>query len=245
MILKVENLHVSVPGKGKVLKGVDLEVERSSVVAIMGPNGSGKSTLVNAIMGNETYEVLDGEIVFEGESILDLPTSERAKRGIFVSFQHPPEIEGVRYSSFLPMILSRYHPEDRSSIVKLRKRMVEVFESVGLGEEFVHRHINVGFSGGEMKKSEIAQMLFVEPKLAILDEIDSGLDVDALKVVSRAINSLRERGTTFVMITHYPRILHHVEPDVVHVLVDGRISMSGGMDLAMRIEEEGYEVVTG
>ncbi len=243
MILKIENLHVKVEGE-MILKGVDLEVQENEVVAIMGPNGSGKSTLVNTIMGNEKYEVVEGDVIFNGESIKDLPTNERAKKGIFVSFQHPPEIEGVRYVNFLPMILSKYHPDDRSTIVSLRKRMIEIFKKVELEEDFLNRYINGGFSGGERKKSEIAQMLFVKPKLVLLDEVDSGLDVDALKIVADAINTLRGEGTTFVIITHYPRILHHVKPDAVHVLMDGKLIASGDMDLATRIEEKGYEVVT-
>ena len=243
MVLEIEDLRVKIKEGGEILKGVDLKVEKGDVVAIMGPNGSGKSTLVNAVMGSDSYEITGGDIRFEGRSIKDLPTHERAKLGIFVSFQNPPDIEGVRYVNFLPMVLMKYHPDDRSTILDLRKKMVGVFERVGLSEDFLNRYLNAGFSGGERKKSEIAQMIFLKPKLAILDEIDSGLDVDALKVISKVIRDLNESGVSFMIITHYPRLLHHIGVSRVYVLMDGEIVAEGDGSLAFEIEEKGYEVV--
>lgn len=242
-MLKVEDLHVRIKGGEKILEGVSLDLEPSKVVAVMGPNGSGKSTLVNAILGSEKYEVESGKILLDGEEITSLPTHERAKRGLFASFQNPPEVEGVRFVTLLPMALQKIHPEDKSSIVALRKRMVESFKRVGLSEDFVSRHVNVGFSGGERKRAEVAQMLFLRPRYALLDEVDSGLDVDALRAISSVINELRKEGTGFLIITHFPRILHHVEPDEVLILKGGRIVERGDMELAMMVEEKGYEVV--
>ncbi len=242
-MLKVKDLVVRLEDGGEILKGINIDVGNSEIVVIMGPNGSGKSTLVNVIMGNEKYEVVDGDILFEGESIKDLPTHERAKKGIYVSFQNPPEIEGVRLSSFIPMVLQRFHPEDNTSIPKLRKMMKESFEMVGLDESFLSRHINVGFSGGEKKRAEIAQLYIVKPKLAILDEIDSGLDVDALKVISKIINDLKESETSFLLITHNPRLIHHIDVSKVYVLVDGRVVKEGDKQLAFEIEDKGYEAV--
>jgi len=242
-MLKIRDLVARLEDGEEILKGVNIDVSSGEIVAIMGPNGSGKSTLVNVIMGNEKYEVVDGDILFEGESIKDLPTHERAKKGIYVSFQNPPEIEGVRLSSFIPMVLQRFHPEDNTSIPKLRKMMKETFEMVGLGESFLSRHINVGFSGGERKRAEIAQLYIVKPKLAILDEIDSGLDVDALKIISKMINDLKAYGTSFLLITHNPRLIHYIDVSKVYILVDGRIVKEGEKPLALEIEEEGYEAV--
>ncbi|MCD6449085.1 MAG: Fe-S cluster assembly ATPase SufC [Thermotogaceae bacterium] len=242
-MLEVKNLAVKLEDGEEILKGVNIDVGDKEIVVIMGPNGSGKSTLVNAIMGNEKYKVIDGDILFEGKSIKDLPTHERAKRGIYVSFQNPPEIEGIRLSSFIPMVLQRFHPEDNTSIPKLRKLMKESFEIVGLNESFLSRYINVGFSGGEKKRAEMAQLYIVKPKLAILDEIDSGLDVDALKVISKIINDLKESGTSFLLITHNPRLLHHIEDSRVYVMVNGMILKEGDKSLAFEVEEKGYEAV--
>ena len=242
-MLEIKDLSVRVKDGKEILKNVNLSIDRSKIVAVMGPNGSGKSTLVNAIMGNRNYEVSSGKIILNGEDITNLPTHERAKRGIFASFQNPPGINGVRYASFLPMALQKLHPDDKSTIVQLRKRMLEVFQKVGLGEEFISRYVNVGFSGGERKRAEIAQMLFLKPRYALLDEIDSGLDVDALNSIAKAILELKEEGTGFLIITHFSRILHLVEPDEVLILKNGKIVESGDMDLVSEIEERGYEVV--
>ena len=242
-MLEVKDLHVKVKDGETVLKGIDLRIEPGKLVAVMGPNGSGKSTLVNAIMGNEKYEVTRGGVFLDGGDITTLPTHERAKLGIFASFQNPPEIKGVRFATFLPMALQKIHPEDDSNIVQLRKMMVEAFERVGLSGDFVSREMNVGFSGGERKRAEVAQMIFLKPRYALLDEIDSGLDVDALKSIASVIKKLKEDGTGFLLITHFARILHHVEPDEVLVLKDGRIVDRGDMSLALKIEELGYEVV--
>ncbi len=243
-MLKIEKLKARLRETGEeILKGVDIEVGKGKIVAIMGPNGSGKSTLVNVIMGNEKFEVISGKIEFDGQDITDLPTHERAKKGIYVSFQHPPEVDGVRLASFIPMVLQKYHPDDDTPIPKLRKMMGETFKRVGLDESFLKRHINVGFSGGEKKRAEVAQLYIIKPKLAILDEIDSGLDVDALKAISSMITELRNSGIGFLLITHYPRLLHHLDVDEVKVMVDGRIVKSGGIDLALEIEDKGYEAV--
>ncbi len=243
-MLRVEKLFAKIRGEDKeILKGVGIEVGKGEIVAIMGPNGSGKSTLVNVIMGNEKYVVTSGKVFLEDEDITSLAPHERAKKGLYVSFQHPPEIDGIRLASFIPMVLQRYHPEDDTPVPKLRKEMGETFKRVGLGSEFLKRHINVGFSGGEKKRAEVAQLYIVKPKVAILDEIDSGLDVDALRVIANMINELKDRGTSFLIITHYPRLLHHLSVDRVHVFVDGRIVKSGGMDLALEVEEKGYEAV--
>ncbi len=242
-MLEIKDLSVKVESEKEILSGVNLSIEEAKVVAVMGPNGSGKSTLVNAIMGNKDYEISSGKIILDGEDITDLPTHERAKRGIFASFQNPPEINGVRYASFLPMALQKIHPDDKSTIVQLRNKMVEIFKRVGLGEEFISRYVNVGFSGGERKRAEIAQMIFLKPRYALLDEIDSGLDVDALNSIAKAILEMKENGTGFLIITHFSRILHLVKPDEVLVLKNGKIVESGDMDLVADIEEKGYEVV--
>jgi Fe-S cluster assembly ATP-binding protein len=242
-LLRTENLSVRVKEGEEILKGIDITVKPSKVVVIMGPNGSGKSTLVNAIMGNEKYELTSGRILLDDEDITHLPTHERAKKGIFVSFQNPPEIKGVRFVTFLPMALQKFHPDDKSNIFQLRKNMVEVFKKVGLSEEFISREMNVGFSGGERKRAEMAQMLFLKPRYALLDEIDSGLDVDALRNISSAINEIKKEGTGFLIITHFARILHYVKPDEVLILKNGEIVARGDLNLALKVEERGYEVV--
>ncbi len=242
-MLEIKDLQVKIKDGEKILEGINLSLDRSKVVVIMGPNGSGKSTLVNAIMGNWKYDITKGSILLDGEDITTLPAYEKAKRGIFASFQTPPEIPGVRYVSFLPMALQKIHPEDKSTIIRLRKEMVGIFKAVGLSEDFISRHINVGFSGGEKKRAEIAQLLFLKPRYALLDEVDSGLDIDALKNISKAITNMREAGTGFLIITHFPRILHHVLPDEVLILKGGKIVERGDRNLASLIEEKGYEVV--
>ncbi len=244
-MLSIENLKVKLKEGDEILKGIDITIGDGEIVAVMGPNGSGKSTLVNAIMLNDKYEITEGKIILDGEDITHLPAHEKAKRGIFVSFQNPPEIEGVRYSSFIPMALQRIKPEDDRPIPKLQKDMVGTFKKVGLNEVFLNRYINVGFSGGERKRAEVAQMILFKPKVAILDEIDSGLDVDALKVISNAITELQKNGTSFLLITHYPRLLHHLDVSKVYVLINGRIVKSDGKELAYEVEEHGYEVVEG
>ncbi|AAD36439.1 MAG: FeS assembly ATPase SufC [Thermotoga sp. 47_83] len=242
-MLRIVNLHAKLRDEDKeILKGVNLEIEKGEVHVLMGPNGSGKSTLANVIMGNPRYIVTEGDIVFEGNSIKDLPPNERAKLGIMMTFQNPYEVEGVKLSQFLITAHRRIHGEDKNYL-ELRKELEETAEKLGLDKDFLERYLNVGFSGGEKKRSEILQSLFLRPKLLILDEIDSGLDVDALRLIANLIARLNEEGVTLLIITHYKRLLDHLKRiDKVHVYVDGRIVTSGGPELADEIEEKGYSL---
>ena len=241
-MLEVKNLHVTVGGKA-ILKGLDLTLGAGEVHAIMGPNGSGKSTLAYVLAGREGYEVTDGSIVYEGRNLLDLAPEERAREGIFLAFQYPVEIPGVGSNSFLKAAVNavRKHrglPEyDAMEFLKLIR---EKRDQIGVAEDMLKRSLNVGFSGGEKKRAEMLQMSLLEPRLAILDETDSGLDIDALKVVAKGINALRAPDRAILMITHYQRLLDYVVPDFVHVLSDGRIAESGGKELALKLEQEGY-----
>ena len=241
-MLEIKNLHVTVDGKA-ILKGLNLRVGAGEVHAIMGPNGSGKSTLAYVLAGREGYEVTDGSILYEGRSLLDLAPEQRAREGIFLAFQYPVEIPGVGSNSFLKSAVNavRKHrglPEyDAMEFLKLIR---EKRDLIGVGEDMLKRSLNVGFSGGEKKRAEVLQMTLLEPRLAILDETDSGLDIDALKVVAKGINALRSPERAILMITHYQRLLDYVVPDFVHVLSDGRIAASGGKELALTLEKEGY-----
>jgi Fe-S cluster assembly ATP-binding protein len=241
-MLDIKNLHVTVDGKA-ILKSLDLTIRPGEVHAIMGPNGSGKSTLAYVLAGRDGYEVTDGSIVYEGRNLLELEPEERAREGIFLAFQYPVEIPGVGSNSFLKAAVNavRKHrglPEyDAMEFLKLIR---EKREQLGVAEDMLKRSLNVGFSGGEKKRAEVLQMALLEPRLAILDETDSGLDIDALKVVARGINALRGPERAILMITHYQRLLDYVVPDFVHVLSDGRIAESGGKDLALKLEREGY-----
>ncbi|HUL07614.1 MAG TPA: Fe-S cluster assembly ATPase SufC [Candidatus Acidoferrum sp.] len=241
-MLDIKNLHVTVDGKA-ILKGLDLKVGAGEVHAIMGPNGSGKSTLAYVLAGREGYEVTDGAVLYEGRNLLDLAPEERAREGIFLAFQYPVEIPGVGSNSFLKAAVNavRKHrglPEyDAMEFLKLIR---EKRDQIGVGEEMLKRSLNVGFSGGEKKRAEVLQMTLLEPRLAILDETDSGLDIDALKVVANGVNALRSPERAILMITHYQRLLDYVVPDFVHVLSDGRIAESGGKELALKLEKEGY-----
>ncbi len=244
-MLKIENLHVSVDGK-KILKGIDLEIKAGEVHAIMGPNGSGKSTLSNVIAGRDGYDVTQGTIHYRGENLLALGPEERAWEGIFLAFQYPVEIPGVNNVYLLKAGLNairkhRGEPEldamDFMSIIREKMKLVDMDESL------VRRSVNEGFSGGEKKRNEIFQMAVLEPKLAILDETDSGLDIDALKVVASGVNKLRSQERAIVMITHYQRLLDYIEPDLVHVLADGRMVKTGDKSLALELEARGYEWV--
>jgi len=241
-MLQIENLHVTVDGR-LILNGINLEVNAGEVHAIMGPNGSGKSTLASVLAGRDGYTITEGRIRFEGEELTQLPAEERARRGIFLGFQYPVELPGVSNLYFLKAALNagRKHrglPEldaiDFLDLAKIKARLV------GLDENLVRRPVNVGFSGGEKKRNEIFQMALLEPKLAILDEIDSGLDIDALKVVSDGVNQLRTPKNATILITHYQRLLHYVVPDRVHVLAGGRIVRGGDRSLAELLEREGY-----
>ncbi len=240
-MLKIENLHVEVDGN-EIVKGLDLEVGRGEIHAIMGPNGSGKSTLANVLMGHPRYEVTEGSITFEGEDVLELEPDERAKMGMFLAFQYPSEVPGVSVANFLRTAVNSVREQDLSPM-EMYKLLQEKMRIMRMDPKFAERYLNEGFSGGEKKRNEILQLLMLEPKLAILDETDSGLDIDALQVVARGVNELRGPDFSAVLITHYQRILRYIEPDHVHVMLDGRLVTSGGKELAEALEEKGYDWV--
>ncbi len=238
-LLQIENLHAGVDDV-EILKGVDLTVERGRIHVLMGPNGSGKSTLANVLMGHPSYEVTDGRILFDGEDVTEMPADERARRGMFLAFQYPEAIPGVSVIQFLRQALSNRHGIDYT-VLELRLKVMEAMKDLGMDSTFADRYLNEGFSGGERKRNEVLQMAILEPSLAILDETDSGLDIDALKTVAEGIEKLREPARGFLIITHYQRLLDYVTPDEVHVFMDGRVVETGGPELAKRLEEEGYE----
>ncbi|WP_148864099.1 Fe-S cluster assembly ATPase SufC [Marinobacter fonticola] len=241
-MLSIRNLHASVEGK-EILKGINLEINPGEVHAIMGPNGSGKSTLSAVLAGNETFEVTEGEILLDGKDLLELETEERAREGIFLAFQYPVEIPGVSNLQFLRTAVNAmrtHRGEDELSAVDFMKLAKETSKQVDLDPDFLKRGVNEGFSGGEKKRNEILQALLLEPRLAILDETDSGLDIDALKVVADGVNALRSPDRAVLMVTHYQRLLNHIVPDHVHVLAGGKIVKSGGRELALELEERGY-----
>lgn len=241
-MLSIKNLHASVEGK-EILKGINLEIKAGEVHAIMGPNGSGKSTLSQVLSGNEAFEVTEGEISLNGENLLELETEERAREGIFLAFQYPVEIPGVSNLQFLRTAVNamRQHKgQDEMNAAEFMKLAKEISKQVDLDPSFLKRGVNEGFSGGEKKRNEILQALLLQPKLAILDETDSGLDIDALKVVSDGVNALRAEDRAILMVTHYQRLLNHIVPDYVHVLAGGKIIKSGGRELALELEERGY-----
>ena len=240
-LLKIENLHVSAKEKD-ILKGIDLKVGKGEVHVVMGANGSGKSTLMNAIMANPIYEVKEGKIYFEGEDITDLSVDKRARLGIFMSFQHPDEIPGVKLSDFL-RISEEQITGSKPKILAFNKKLQKEMEDLKLDDSYANRYVNVGFSGGERKKSEILQMQMLSPKLALLDETDSGLDVDAVRIVSKGIEDFLDGEKSVIIITHHREILANIKADYVHILKDGKIKYSGGDDLMDRIEAEGYEWV--
>ena len=239
--LEIKNLHVSIEDK-EILKGVNLKMATGEVHAIMGPNGTGKSTLSEAIMGNPAYKVTEGEVLLNGVNILELPVDERARAGLFLAMQYPSEIPGVTNAEFLRAAINARRPEDNQiPIREFLKKLDKMMTTLDMTEEMADRYLNEGFSGGEKKRNEILQLMMIEPKFAILDEIDSGLDIDALKVVSRGVNEMlknAEFGT--LMITHYQRLLNYIVPDVVHVMMDGRVVKTGGAELAEKLEAEGY-----
>ena len=240
-VFQVEDLHVSVEGN-EILKGVDLAVRAGEVHALMGPNGSGKSTLANTILGAPAYEVTSGRILFKGEDITEWPTDVRAKAGIFLAFQYPEEVAGVPIVQFLRQALSARKGIDLS-VLELRLAIMEWMDKLGMDPSFGDRYLNEGFSGGEKKRNEILQMAILEPEIAVLDETDSGLDIDALRIVARGVGDVRAARPDLgvLLITHYQRILEELAADRVHILVDGRVVQSGGPELARRLEEEGYE----
>ena len=241
-MLSIKNLHASVEDK-EILKGINLEIKAGEVHAIMGPNGSGKSTLSQVLAGNEAFEVTEGEITLNGDNLLELETEERAREGIFLAFQYPVEIPGVSNLQFLRTAVNamRQHKgQDEMNAAEFMKLAKEISKQVDLDPAFLKRGVNEGFSGGEKKRNEIMQALLLQPKLAILDETDSGLDIDALKVVSDGVNALRAEDRAILMVTHYQRLLNHIVPDYVHVLAGGKIIKSGGRELALELEERGY-----
>jgi len=241
-LLEVKNLHVEVDGK-KILNGLELSVGKGSVHAIMGPNGSGKSTLAHVLAGKADYVVTEGEVLVDGEDILSLAPDERAAKGLFLAFQYPLEIPGVATMTFLRTALNaqrRKRGEAELSTPEFLKRVRDVAGKLGIGQDMLRRGVNVGFSGGEKKRNEILQMALFEPQLCVLDETDSGLDIDALKVVADGVNRLRSPERAFVVITHYQRLLNYIVPDVVHVLSRGRIVKTGGKELALELEATGY-----
>jgi len=240
-MLKVENLRVEIDGQ-EIVKGLDLEVGEGEIHAIMGPNGSGKSTLANVLMGHPRYEVTGGSITFRGEDAFELEPDERAKLGMFLAFQYPSEVPGVSVANFLRTAVNSVREEELGPM-DMYRLIQEKMKIMQMDPKFAERYLNEGFSGGEKKRNEILQMLMLEPRLAIMDETDSGLDIDALQVVAKGVNELRGPEFSAVIITHYQRILRYIEPDRVHVMLDGRIVTSGGKDLAHELEDKGYEWV--
>lgn len=244
-MLKIKNLHAGIDG-AEILKGIDLDIKGGEVHAIMGPNGSGKSTLAQILAGREEYEITEGSIDFDGEDLIEMGPEDRAREGLFLAFQYPVEIPGVSNTYFLKAALNairehRGEPEiDAVDFLKLARAKMKM---VQMDEKLLQRPVNHGFSGGEKKRNEIFHMAVLDPKMAVLDETDSGLDIDALRIVANGVNSMRGEGRAFLVITHYQRLLDYITPDVVHVLVDGRIVQTGGPELATELEEKGYAMV--
>ena len=241
-MLEINNLHVEVENK-EILSGIDLKVKAGEMHAIMGLNGSGKSTLSNAITGRENYNVTKGDIIFKDESILEMEPNERALAGIFMSFQYPTVIPGVNNTYFLRAAVNakkKYRGEKEYDAATFLKFVKSKLKEVEMDAKYLKRAVNEGFSGGEKKRNEMLQLLCLEPELAIMDETDSGLDIDALKIISKGINKYKNSSRSFLVITHYQRLLKYIEPDIVHVLIDGKIVKSGGKDLALELEEKGY-----
>lgn len=244
-MLEIKNLHASVGGK-EILRGINMTVNPGEVHAIMGPNGAGKSTLSNVLAGREGYEVTQGEVIYKGENLLELEPEERAQRGVFLAFQYPVEIPGVSNIYLLKAALNavrKYQGLEEVDAIDFLNLVRDRMKLVKMDEQFLHRNVNEGFSGGEKKRNEILQMAVLEPALAILDETDSGLDIDALRVVAEGVNALRAEDRSIVMITHYQRLLDHIVPDFVHVLSEGRIVKSGDKELAKELEKSGYSWV--
>lgn len=244
-MIKIKNLHASVDGK-EILRGINLEVKAGEIHAIMGPNGSGKSTLSSVLAGKEDYDVTEGEVTFNGKDLLEMEADERAKEGLFLAFQYPVEIPGVSNINFLKTAINEKRayegkeaidPKEFLALIKEKQKLVE------LDGKLTNRSVNEGFSGGEKKRNEIFQMAVLEPKLAILDETDSGLDIDALKIVANGVNTLKTKNNSYIVITHYQRLLDYIVPDFVHILYQGRIVKSGGKELALELEAKGYDEI--
>ncbi|RQX26984.1 Fe-S cluster assembly ATPase SufC [Staphylococcus warneri] len=243
LTLEIKDLHVSIEDK-EILKGVNLTINTGEIHAIMGPNGTGKSTLSSAIMGHPSYEVTKGEVLLDGVNILELEVDERAKAGLFLAMQYPSEITGVTNADFMRSAINAKREEGQEiNLMQFIKKLDKEMDFLDIDQDMAQRYLNEGFSGGEKKRNEILQLMMLEPKFAILDEIDSGLDIDALKVVSKGINQMRGEDFGALMITHYQRLLNYITPDKVHVMYGGKVVKSGGPELAKRLEEEGYEWV--
>lgn len=244
-MLTIKNLKANVEGK-EILKGINLEVKAGEVHAIMGPNGSGKSTLASVLSGKPGYEVTDGEVIYEGKNLLEFSPEDRAREGIFLAFQYPVEIPGVSTTNFMKTAINeirKYRGQKPLSSVEFLKLLKAKAKLVELDTSMTSRYVNVGFSGGEKKRNEIFQLAMMEPKLSVLDETDSGLDIDALKIVAEGVNKVKNSNNAFIVITHYQRLLNYIVPDYVHVLSDGQIATSGGKELALKLEEMGYDWV--
>ena len=242
-MLEIKNLHASVEGN-KILKGIDITIKPGEIHAIMGLNGSGKSTLANIISGSDKYDVTKGEIQYNDSNLLDLSPEERALQGIFMSFQYPAVIAGVNNTYFLKAALNakrKYQGKIELDAIDFMTLIKENLKKLEMDESYLRRSVNAGFSGGEKKRNEILQMITLEPKLAILDETDSGLDIDALKIIAQGVNDYRNSDSSFLVITHYQRLLKYIKPDIIHVLIDGKIVKSGGKELALTLEEKGYQ----
>ena len=244
-MLEIKNLHAGIAGN-KILKGINLKVKAGEVHAIMGPNGSGKSTLAQVLAGREEFQVTEGEVFYNGKNLLELATEDRAREGVFLAFQYPVEIPGVSNTNLLKTALNeirKYHGEEELDTMEFLSLIKEKLKLVELDQKFLSRSVNEGFSGGEKKRNEIFQMAVLQPKLAILDETDSGLDIDALKIVANGVNKLRSKENATIVVTHYQRLLNYIIPDFVHVLYQGKIVKSGGKELALELEAKGYDWV--
>lgn len=245
-MLSIKNIHANIEGK-EILKGINLEIKAGEVHAIMGPNGSGKSTLASVLAGREEYEVTEGEVTFLEKDLLELSTEDRAREGLFLAFQYPVEIPGVSTTNFIKAAVNekrKYRGEEPLDAVAFLKMMKQKMALVEIDQSLLSRSINEGFSGGEKKRNEVFQMAMLEPKLAILDETDSGLDIDALRIVANGINKLRNENRAILLITHYQRLLDYIQPDYVHVLYNGKIVKSGTKELALELEDKGYDFIT-
>ncbi len=245
MLLEIKNLHAEIDGK-EILKGLNLQINKGEVHAIMGPNGSGKSTLAKVLAGHPSYEISAGEVIYEGKNLLELEPDERARAGIFLAFQYPVEVPGVSNSQFLRLAYNekmKHLGEEELDPLEFNDYMKEKAKVVEMDKSFFNRSVNVGFSGGEKKRNEILQMAVLNPTLAVLDETDSGLDIDALRIVAEGVNKLRSADNAIILVTHYQRLLNYIEPDFVHVLAGGKIVKEGGKELALELEEKGYDWV--
>jgi Fe-S cluster assembly ATP-binding protein len=246
-VLEIRNLHAVIDGK-EILKGLDLSVKAGEIHAIMGPNGSGKSTLAKVLAGHPSYEVTKGEVIYEGQNLLEIDPDERARQGVFLAFQYPIEIPGVSNANFLRMAYNekaKSEGRDELDPLEFDDLIREKLKVVEMDASFINRSVNEGFSGGEKKRNEILQMAVLEPKLAVLDETDSGLDIDALRIVAGGVNKLANKDNAIILVTHYQRLLNYIEPDFVHVLYQGRIVKSGGKELAVELEKKGYDWIKG